>query len=96
MAGSPSQAVNDAPAEGLAFGNDDPPATDAGGPIATAPLSPAMLADQKAREAKYGTATLVSNVAIDTAGACKKPPPADGEPAAKPASKKKKAAKPAA
>jgi len=61
--------VNDAPAEGLAFGNDDPPATDAGGPIATAPLSPAMLADQKAREAKYGTATLVSNVAIDTAGA---------------------------
>jgi UPF0755 protein len=28
-----------------------------------------MLADQKAREAKYGTATLVSNVAIDTAGA---------------------------
>ena len=28
-----------------------------------------MLADQKAREAKYGTATLVSNVALDSAGA---------------------------
>ena len=50
--------VNDAPAEGLAFGNDDPPETDAGGPIASAPLSPAMLADQKTREAKYGTVTL--------------------------------------
>ena len=61
--------VNDGPAEGLAFGNDDPPETGAGGPIASAPLSPAMLADQKAREAKYGTATLVSNVAIDSAGA---------------------------
>jgi UPF0755 protein len=61
--------VNDGPAEGLAFGNDDPPETGAGGPIASAPLSPAMLADEKAREAKYGTATLVSNVAIDSAGA---------------------------
>ena len=50
--------VNDAPAEGFAFGNDDPPATGAGGPIASAPLSPAMLADQKAREAKYGTGTV--------------------------------------
>ena len=61
--------VNDAPAEGFAFGNDDPPETGAGGPIASAPLSPAMLADQRAREAKYGTATLVSNVALDSAGA---------------------------
>jgi UPF0755 protein len=69
--------VNDGPAEGLAFGNDDPPETGAGGPIASAPLSPAMLADQKAREAKYGTATLVSNVAIDTASAA----PAQAQPA---------------
>ena len=60
--------VNDAPAEGLAFGDADPPGAGAG-PIASAPLSPAMLADEKAREAKYGTATLVSNVAIDSAGA---------------------------
>jgi UPF0755 protein len=50
--------VNDAPAEGLAFGNDDPPATGTG-PVASAPLSPAMLADQRAREAKYGTGTLI-------------------------------------
>jgi len=56
--------VNDSPAEGFAFGNADPPGAGAG-PVATAPLSPAMLADQKAREAKYGTA----NVAIDSAGA---------------------------
>jgi UPF0755 protein len=60
--------VNDGPAEGFAFGNDDPPETGAGGSIASAPLSPAMLADERAREAKYGTATLVSNVAIDSAG----------------------------
>jgi UPF0755 protein len=61
--------VNDAPAEGFAFGNDDPPAT-GGGPIASAPLSPAMLADQKAREAKYGTGTvtLASTALADTAG----------------------------
>jgi UPF0755 protein len=52
--------VNDGPAEGFTFGNDDPPATGAGGPIASAPLSPAMLADQKAREAKYGTVTLAT------------------------------------
>ena len=60
--------VNDAPAEGLAFGDDDPPATGAG-PVASAPLSPAMLADQKAREAKYGTATLASTTLADTAAA---------------------------
>ena len=73
--------VNDGPAEGLAFGDDDPPETGAGGPIASAPLSPAMLADQKAREAKYGTATLVSNVAIDSAGAVPaQPATASGRP----------------
>jgi UPF0755 protein len=35
-----------------------------------------MLADEKAREAKYGTATLVSNIAVDSAGA----PPAQASP----------------
>jgi UPF0755 protein len=60
--------VNDQPAEGFAFGDADPPGAGTG-PIATAPLSPAMLADEKAREAKYGTATLVSNVAVDNTGA---------------------------
>ena len=52
--------VNDGPAEGFAFGDDDASGTGAGGPIASAPLSPAMLADQKAREAKYGTVALAS------------------------------------
>jgi UPF0755 protein len=62
--------VNDAPAEGFAFGNDDPPATGTG-PVASAPLSPAMLADEKAREAKYGTGTvtLASTTLADTAPA---------------------------
>ena len=59
--------VNDAPAEGFAFGNDDPPATGAG-PVGSAPLSPAMLADEKAREAKYGTATLASTTLADVTG----------------------------
>jgi UPF0755 protein len=59
--------VNDGPAEGLAFGDADPPAT--GGPVASAPLSPAMLADQKAREAKYGTVTLASTSLADSVGA---------------------------
>ena len=67
--------VNDAPAEGLAFGDDESPGASAG-PVASAPLSPAMLADEKAREAKYGTATLVSNIAVDSAGA----PPAQASP----------------
>jgi UPF0755 protein len=61
--------VNDGPAEGFAFGADDPPGTDTAGPIASAPLSPAMLADQKAREAKYGTVALASATLGDTTGA---------------------------
>ena len=75
--------VNDAPAEGLAFGDTDPPGAGAG-PIAMAPLSPAMLADQKAREAKYGTATLVSNVAIDGAGAAAPAPASYGTASGRP------------
>jgi UPF0755 protein len=67
--------VNDAPAEGFAFGNDDPPATGSG-PVGSAPLSPAMLADQKAREAKYGTVTLASTTLADVTA----PPPAQVSP----------------
>jgi UPF0755 protein len=71
--------VNDAPAEGLAFADPDPPGAGEG-PIATAPLSPAMLADQKAREAKYGTALLASSVAAPAAPAAALPPTASGHP----------------
>ena len=45
--------VNDAPAEGDAFA-DATASIDGSGSAASVPLSPAMLADQKAREAKYG------------------------------------------
>ncbi len=51
--------VNDGPAEGDAFA-DGEPAGAGTGPVAEAPLSPAMLADQKAREAKYGTPQLAA------------------------------------
>ena len=67
--------VNDGPAEGVAFGDNDPPGAGAG-PIASAPLSPAMLADEKAREAKYGTVTLASTAPLDSVGA----PPAQASP----------------
>jgi UPF0755 protein len=52
--------VNDAPAEGLAFGDADLPGAGSG-PIASVPVPPAMLADEKAREAKYGTVPLISS-----------------------------------
>ena len=68
--------VNDAPAEGFTFGDDDPPGTGTGGPVGSAPLSPAMLADQKAREAKYGTVTLASTTLADVTG----PPPTQVSP----------------
>jgi UPF0755 protein len=67
--------VNDGPAEGFTFGNDDPPGTSTG-PVGSAPLSPAMLADEKAREAKYGTVTLASTTLADVSS----PPPAQASP----------------
>src|SRR5271166_2143293 len=78
--------VNDGPAEGDAFADAGAGAPGAGPEgIASVPLSPAMLADQRAREAKYGTppATPVSadsNVAAaasPTAGAA---PTSSGRP----------------
>jgi len=53
--------VNDAPPEGMAFDDaDSAGASGTAGPVSSVPLSPAMLADQRAREAKYGTAPLAS------------------------------------
>jgi UPF0755 protein len=62
--------VNDAPAEGDAFAQSNGSDASPDG-VASVPLSPAMLADQKAREAKYGTASVseVSNAgATSTVG----------------------------
>src|SRR5271166_5364990 len=53
--------VNDGPPEGEAFADPSPPGTGTE-PIASVPLSPAMLAEQRAREAKYGTPSAASNV----------------------------------
>ena len=65
--------VNDQP-EVVSFGGEDAP--DTGRPVLSAPLSPAALADQRAREAKYGdgaplafTATGPGPVAQPAAGA---------------------------
>ncbi len=70
--------VNDAPAEGDAFADAD--SSDAG-PVASVPLSPAMLADQKARGAKYGTPTLpASDNANALAASPAQPPTASGRP----------------
>ena len=74
--------VNDAPAAGLAFSDADQPEAD-GGPVASVPLSPAMLADEKAREAKYGTAPLASSLPVDAlvaAPAAAQPATASGRP----------------
>ena len=51
--------VNDGPAEGDVFGDTDRPGP-SGELVPSIPLSPAMLADQKAREAKYGTPVVTS------------------------------------
>ncbi|MGH6799451.1 MAG: hypothetical protein ACREDI_13845, partial [Roseiarcus sp.] len=74
--------VNDGPPEGLAFGDADPPGVGTG-PVASVPLSPAMLADEKAREAKYGTAPLTSSGPANGVGAAPAPalpPTASGKP----------------
>ena len=52
--------VNDAPSEGDAFA-DAGPAGAASDPVASVPLPPAMLVDQKEREAKYGTPALADS-----------------------------------
>jgi UPF0755 protein len=78
--------VNDGPAEGAAFDDAGPAgAAGAAGPISSVPLSPAMPADERAREAKYGTAPLASSGAVLAATTSAKPaspqpPTASGRP----------------
>jgi UPF0755 protein len=78
--------VNDAPAEGAAFDDaDSAGAAGTTGPVSAVPLSPAMLADQRAREAKYGTTPLASSVTVadattPPAPASPQPPTASGRP----------------
>ena len=70
--------VNDGPPEGDAFADADAGVPGAGPEgIASVPLSPAMLADQRAREAKYGTppATPVSADSNAAAAASPSAPP---------------------
>jgi UPF0755 protein len=70
--------VNDAPAEGDAFADTGPTE---GGPVASVPLPPAMLADQKAREAKYGTPAAPDGQNTEVAAASpEQPPTASGHP----------------
>ena len=59
--------VNDGPAEGDAFA-DATASIDGSGSAASVPLSPAMLADEKAREAKYGLRRLRRAAAARRAG----------------------------
>ena len=77
--------VNDAPAEGLAFDDASSAGASGIGPVASAPVPPAMLADERAREAKYGTPPLPSNGAVasatpSAAPASPQPPTASGRP----------------
>jgi UPF0755 protein len=69
--------VNDAPAEGDAFA--DPGLSDAGH-VASVPLPPAMLADQQAREARYGTPAPPAGQNADVAaGSTAQPPVASAQ-----------------
>jgi UPF0755 protein len=75
--------VNDGPAEGLAFADADAGGSAGVGPIASVPLPAAMLADERAREAKYGTRPLASSSGTDAppaASASPQPPTASGRP----------------
>ena len=76
--------VNDGPAEGAVFDDGGPAGSSEIGPIASAPIPPAMLADERAREAKYRTAPLASSGAVLAATASTKaasqPPTASGRP----------------
>ena len=71
--------VNNSPPEGAAFADAGSAADGPDGSVASVPLPPAMLADQKAREAKYGTPVVAA--AGDAASpAAPQPPTASGRP----------------
>jgi hypothetical protein len=77
--------VNDGPAEGVAFNDAGSAGGSEIGPIASAPVPQAMLADERAREAKYSGALLASNGAIvgattPAAPTSPQPPTASGRP----------------
>jgi UPF0755 protein len=77
--------VNDGPADGQAFAEADSGGATGTGPIGSVPLPAAMLADERAREAKYGTAPLASSVVPANAvapaqAASPQPPTASGRP----------------
>jgi UPF0755 protein len=77
--------VNDGPAEGLAFDDPGPAGGSGTGSIASSPVPPAMLADERAREAKYGTPPLASSAALvdvtkPGAAPSPQPPTASGRP----------------
>ncbi len=75
--------VNDAPAEGDAFAFADSNDKAGAGAAVSVPLSPAMLADEKARIAKYGTpATAASEPDATLATASTGPPAATARPRA--------------
>jgi UPF0755 protein len=69
----------------MAFKDADAGGTAGSGPIASAPNPPAMIADGRTREAKYGTPPLPSNGAVASttrpaAPASPQPPTASGRP----------------
>ena len=77
--------VNDGPAEGVAFDDAGSASASRTGLIASAPVPPTMLADERAREAKYGTAPLASGADVlaattPAASASPQPPTASGRP----------------
>ena len=71
--------VNDAPAEGDAFAYTDSSGADSG-PVASVPLPPAMLADQKAREARYGVSAPPNADHVDAVASASQAPTASGRP----------------
>ena len=71
--------VNDLPAEGAAFAGETASIDGSGSP-ASVPLSPAMLADERAREAKYGLGAPSTAEAATADASATTAPTASGRP----------------